>query len=111
MALSLLGVGSNGVAVPKALSIGVDRRVGAHGTSAASGVRGGGAAGPVIRIGLGLKLFVDVDHAVTSTVHGIANFDIVVVPAELLVGLWAWEEVGAAKEEADTSNWTLLARI
>jgi hypothetical protein len=51
-----------------------------------------------------LELLVDVEHAVASTVHGVANLDVVVVPSELLVGLRAREELGATKEVADTSN-------
>jgi hypothetical protein len=53
---------------------------------------------------VGLELFVDVEHAVASTVHRVANFDVVVVPAELLVGLRAGQELGATEEVADTGN-------
>jgi len=56
-----------------------------------------------------LEFFVDVEHAVAGAVRRIANLNIVVVPAELLVGLRARKEVGATKEEADTGNYTLLA--
>jgi len=54
---------------------------------------------------VGWEFLVDVEHAVASTVHGVANLDVVVVPAELLVGLGAGEELGAAEEVADTGNW------
>jgi hypothetical protein len=58
-----------------------------------------------------LEFLVNVDHAVASTVHGVANLDVVVVPSELLVGLRAGEESSATKEEADAGNWMLLADI
>jgi hypothetical protein len=45
-----------------------------------------------------------VEHAVASTIRGITNLDIVVVPAELLVGLWSWEEICATEEEANTGD-------
>lgn len=53
---------------------------------------------------MGWEFLVDVEHAVASTVHGVADLDEVVVPAELLVGLRAGEELGAAEEVANTSN-------
>jgi hypothetical protein len=52
-----------------------------------------------------LKLLVDVEHAVAGTIHRVANFNIVVVPTELLVGLWAGQKLGATEEVADTSNY------
>jgi hypothetical protein len=51
-----------------------------------------------------LKLLVNVQHAVAGTILGVANLDVVVVPAELLVGLRAREKVGAAEEVADSGN-------
>jgi hypothetical protein len=51
-----------------------------------------------------LEFFVNVNQAVASAVHRFANLDVVVVPTELLIGLWARKELGAAKEEADTGN-------
>ena len=51
-----------------------------------------------------LELLVDVEHAVASAIRRVANLDVVVVPAELLVRLDAGEEVGAAKEVADAGD-------
>ena len=98
-----LGVRCDCVAVPKALGI-VRRRVGTHGAAAAGRVGRRGTAGPVVRVRLRLELLVDVEHAVARTILRVANLDVVVVPAELLVGLDAGQEVGAAEEVADTSN-------
>jgi hypothetical protein len=53
---------------------------------------------------LGLEFLVNVEHVVACTVRGVANLDIVVIPAELLVRLRARKEIGAAKEEADAGN-------
>jgi len=53
---------------------------------------------------MGLELLVDVEHAVASTVRGVTNLHVVVVPSELLVSLWSWEEVCATEEEADTRD-------
>jgi hypothetical protein len=53
---------------------------------------------------VGLELLVDVEHAVASTVHGVTNLDVVVVPTELFVGLRAGQEFGATEEVADTGN-------
>lgn len=53
---------------------------------------------------MGLEFFVNVKHIVTSAICGVANFDEFVVPAELLVGLWAGKEVGTAEEIANSSN-------
>jgi hypothetical protein len=86
------------------LSVGVNRGVCTHRAAATSGVRGRGTAGPVVGIGLGLKFLVNVEHVVAGTVRWVANLDIVVIPAELLVRLWARKEIGAAKEEADAGN-------
>jgi hypothetical protein len=51
-----------------------------------------------------LEFFVDVNHAVASTVHWVANLNVVVIPAEFLVGLWAGQEPGTAEEEAYTGD-------
>lgn len=99
----VFGIGSNCIAFPEALRV-VGRGSSADGAPATSRVRRGRAAGPVVRVGVRLELLVDVEHAVASTVHGVANLDVVVVPSELLVGLRAREELGATKEVADTSN-------
>jgi hypothetical protein len=53
---------------------------------------------------VGLELFVDVEHAVANAVHGVTDLNVVVVPAELFVGLRAGQELGAAEEVADTGN-------
>lgn len=53
---------------------------------------------------MGLELFVDIEHAVAGAVQGVADFDIVVIPAELLVGLRAGQELGAAEEVANAGN-------
>lgn len=98
-----LSIRCNCVAVPEALGV-ISGRVSAHRTAAASRERRGGTAGPVVGVRLWLKLLVDVKHAVASAVLGIANLDVVVVPAELLVSLDAGEEVGAAEEVADTGD-------
>lgn len=50
------------------------------------------------------ELLVDVEHAEASTIGGVANLDIVVVPSELLVELRAGEEVGTSEEVADSGN-------
>jgi len=52
-----------------------------------------------------LKFLVDVQHAVASAVLRVANLDVIVVPAELLVRLDAGKEVGAAEEVANTGDW------
>jgi hypothetical protein len=77
-----------------------------HGAATAGGVGGGRATSPVIRVGLRLELFVDVEHAETSAICRIADFDVVVVPAEFLVGLRTGEELGTTKEVADTGKET-----
>jgi hypothetical protein len=102
--LSLFGIGSDSIAVPEALSVGVNRGVCTHGAAASSGVRGRGTAGPVIGIGLRLEFLINVEHVVTCTVRWVANLDIVVIPTEFLVRLRARKEIGAAKEEADAGN-------
>jgi len=53
---------------------------------------------------LRLELLVDIEHAVASTIRRVANLDVVVVPAELLVGLDAGKEVGATEEVADAGD-------
>ena len=97
------GVRCNCVTVPEALRI-VCRRACAHWATATSGVGRRRTAGPFFGVRLRLKFLVDVQHAVAGTVLRVADLDIVVVPAELLVGLDARKEVGTAEEVADTSD-------
>jgi hypothetical protein len=51
-----------------------------------------------------LEFFVDVEHAETSAISRVADLDVVVVPAEFLVGLRTGKELGTTEEIADTSN-------
>jgi hypothetical protein len=90
---SLLVVGSDGITIPVAVVV-VHRRARSRGTLAAGGVGRGGPAGPVISVGERVEIIKVFEHAI-SDVLGLANLNVVVVPAELLVGLWARKELGS----------------
>lgn len=92
------------VTLPEALRV-VRRRACTQGAAAASRVGRRGTAGPVVRVGLRLEFLVDVEHAVAGAVLRIADLNVVVIPAELLVRLDARKEVGATEEVANTGDW------
>jgi hypothetical protein len=57
-----------------------------------------------------VEFIVDVEHVVCD-ILGLANLDIIIVPTELLVGLWTREELGSRPEKGNTSNWNMLAKL
>lgn len=50
-----------------------------------------------------MELFVDVEHGVGGILR-VADLNVVVVPAEFLVGLHARQELGTCPKVSDTGN-------
>jgi len=57
-----------------------------------------------------VEFFVDVQHAVSRAVLGIANLDVVVVPAELFVFLDTGEEFASCPEVGNSSDYLQLEK-
>ena len=82
----VIGVGRKGVSFPHGFYV-IDRTPGTHGwTSSSGGERGRRADGPLVAVGTGLlELLVQIRHAVSDAILYFADFDIVVVPAEVFL--------------------------